>query len=480
MAVNIIRAISKENIKHFFEKPERVFLTLASIFGLAMIVCMPIFMAPDESAHFYRAYEISEGHFVSQTVGKNTGDKMPIQLNKVVNDFSVGVRSGAHPPLAYPEYYTKKISNQPEVFTDFRSSALYSPVSYIPQSIGVGLGRLVYPSVGVMVTLGRIVNLSAYILLIYVAIRIAKQGKWVYAAVGLFPVAIQQAASLSSDVMTIGVIFVYIALLHRVFLQKEKLQRWQLILFALLAVALALTKQTNIVLFLPLLFLPNRVFTSIKQRIKIIGAICIFALVALVGWYMILKLRNYNLQTSGQAGVNQSLQTSYLLHHPLSYINTILHTYIYEGKHGLITPDFLITSMYGVFSWISYKLPLSFTLLGYVTLFFALFHRSQGEISNDKQIGKLSLLQIATFLASIVAIASALYLTWTPVASPQVWGLQGRYFIPLIPLLIPVCMWLTKYIQVSFKKPMYLGVLIGSIAVLNLTAMVALTLVWFE
>ena len=56
-------------------------------------------------------------------------------------------------------------------------------------------------------------------------------------------------------------------------------------------------------------------------------------------------------------------------------------------------------------------------------------------------------------LCSIELIFVALYLTWTPVGMDRIDGIQGRYFIPLLPILlfvlpgsgvlrrVPVCAW---------------------------------------
>lgn len=485
--MNIKKYINGLNIgKNFIPKarsilssPEKVFVILALVFGGLMVFVMPLFMAPDESAHFYRAYEISEGHLVSKTKNGLTGDYMPAGVNHIIqHDFTIIVRQGGHPPQSYWEYYTQKINLHQQEFTDFRSSALYSPVSYIPQSIGIGIGRLAYGSVGVMIVLGRLCNLAVYILLIYLAIKIARQGKWVYAVVGLFPVAIQQAASLSSDVMTIGLSLVFISFVQRIFVQRQRLSRQQLLILLCLGIGLALTKQTNIILLLPILFLPVRLFGSTGKKAKVLALVGGISIIALLGWYAALQLGHFNLQISGAAGVNQHLQMSYVVHHPLSYVATLLRTYADEGFHSNITPDFLITSMYGVFSWIAYKLPLSLITLGYATLLLVLLYDEKGV--EAKSLKKLPLIQATTFILSIIAIASALYLTWTAVGSPVVWGLQGRYFIPIIPLLIPIFVWFRKWLKVSIPKKEYLGGVVMGTSIINLTSMLVLTFLWFH
>lgn len=72
-----------------------------------------------------------------------------------------------------------------------------------------------------MIIIGRLFNLAAYILLVWLAIKIARQGKWVYTVAGLFPMAIHQAASLSSDAVNIGLVFIVIAAIQSLFSRKS-------------------------------------------------------------------------------------------------------------------------------------------------------------------------------------------------------------------------------------------------------------------
>ena len=43
---------------------------------------------------------------------------------------------------------------------------------------------------------------------------------------------------------------------------------------------------------------------------------------------------------------------------------------------------------------------------------------------------------LVTFIAGLLAVETAIYLTWTPVGGSIVEGVQGRYFIPLAPMLL--------------------------------------------
>lgn len=466
----------RKRLNVFLEKPEKVFMSTALVFGLASIIIMPIFSVPDEAIHFYRAYHVGEGHLIGKNINGKIGSyapQFPSQLTTKRNGSTVTV------PV---HQYFKRITS-PEVFTPYPTSAVASPFMYIPQAIGVDMGRLVNGSLGSMVLMGRLINLMAYIILVTFAIRIAKMGKWVYAVIGLFPVAIQQAGSLSADVMTTGLAFITIAFIHNLFMRENVLKIKHLLIICLLGVGLALTKQNNILLLIPLFFLPTNLFKTKSQKFGFVAVVFSATIFALASWYIFVHFSYNGLSPAvdtGSENVNAVVQLKHVISNPMSFVRVLIKSFVYEGR-GIPLPDFYLESMHGVFSLISYKLPLEFILLGYGLLMTALLSKDDNELSQigKRRLPRIAVVQGAVFVISVVAIAGMLYLFWTPVASSQVEGIQGRYFIPLVPLLIPVFAVLSRWFKVIFDAPYRLGLLVMSISSLNLLAMLALTLKWF-
>lgn len=468
-----------DKLKIFFQKPEYVFVCLASIFGIIMIFLMPFFMVADEGTHFYRAYQISNGGLISQSTKTVTGGMIPTELKSdIENDFYTNVlRNRQPPPLPYYKYFTRKINTKDQTLVDFRSAAIYSPVGYIPQAVGLKLAQIVYPSLGVMMVLARLANLAMYILLIGAAVRIARKGKWVYVVLGLFPIAIQQGASLSSDVMTIGLTFIWVALISNMYLQREKISKRQWGIALALAVGLALTKQTNIVLLMPLIFLPSIIFNNAWHKLRFVASVLGLGIIALFSWFVVMRLNNYNLQITGDTTVNQAGQISFLLQNPLHFISILGHTYF----SSVILSDFYIVSMHSVFSWLTYRLPLLFVLLGYAGLLIAFMYEdgARNPKLSNKYLTRLAVVQTGIFILSLIAIAGTLYIAWTPVGSDQVGGIQGRYFLPLVPLLIPLFIMVKNKIKITTNKPYTIGVIVFTISTINLIAMLAVTYKWF-
>jgi uncharacterized membrane protein len=465
--------VTRQNIKGLLEQPEKVFATLALLSGFIMVLLMPLFMVPDETVHFYRAYQVGEGRIVGTNANEKIGGSVPILP-------AMGTENKGE-PTDLPFY--AHLPARGERFEMFPSTALYSPVGYVPQAAGVDVARILGAPLNIMVLLGRLCNLIMYVILVFLAIKIAKQGKWVYVAAGLLPLSIQEAASLSPDVMNVGLAFLTIAVIHGLFFQTSKVTHRQFLLLLLLAAGLGLTKQTNFLLLLPIVFVPGRLFASLRQRIGFIIGTLGMGFVMMLAWYVTIKLvyNDLNYATAiGLQGVNQLDQLKYVLGHPLAFVATLFRTFVFEGFRGIPTGDFLWTSMYGYFSWFTYKLPLSFIMLGYAMLFITLLHRPPSEeITTEPQRSQLPVVFSAVFVLSLIAVASVLYLVWTVVGAPQIAGVQGRYVIPLLPLLIPLFRYIGKYIIVTFDKPYRLGMCVSVVSVVNAGAMMILTFRWF-
>ena len=134
-----------------------------------------------------------------------------------------------------------------------------------------------------------------------------------------------------------------------------------------------------------------------------------------------------------------------------------------------------------MFSWLTYKLPLSFIMLGYAGLFIVFMYDdgdSRLKLPN-KSLLRLAVVQTLVFIASLVAVAGALYIGWTPVGQNWVDGIQGRYFLPVIPLLIPIFMVIRRKVKITIDKPYTMGVLEFVISGINLIATLVVTYKWF-
>ena len=189
------------------------FTGVALIFGIAFIIITPPFQAPDEVAHFYRIYQMSEGRLKPENFLLGIGGDLPTTVRKVSREMFDNVRF--HPEnkidiSLFMKTLNTKINPEDRAVTFFANTAHYPPLVYLPQTLGVVLARLFSLNMFAIFYAGRLLNLLVYIYLMRAAINLTPSGKEVFGLIGLMPMAIFQAASLSSDMMTnaVGVLFV--------------------------------------------------------------------------------------------------------------------------------------------------------------------------------------------------------------------------------------------------------------------------------
>src|SRR4051812_39190254 len=69
-------------------KPQHFFLLVAIPFGLLFIIINPPFQVPDEPHHFYKAWQISEGQFISLKNNQRVGGYIPKSIEHIATLFS--------------------------------------------------------------------------------------------------------------------------------------------------------------------------------------------------------------------------------------------------------------------------------------------------------------------------------------------------------------------------------------------------------
>ena len=119
---------------------EKMFLVIAIPLGLLFMILLPIGQIPDENTHYERIYAISEGYLISKSDSEGTGYAyMP---DYVLNNFNNGnIENFEYSNVTDNLFkkYDKKI-----VKKTFPNTSLYSFVVYIPQTVGVLVGKILH------------------------------------------------------------------------------------------------------------------------------------------------------------------------------------------------------------------------------------------------------------------------------------------------------------------------------------------------
>ena len=417
-------------IAYYFAKKkkwstEKIFLLMVIPLGLLFILLLPCGQTPDEAAHYMRAYGITDGHLiVPQTETNNGGSELPVALSEV---FYPQTERGLYGEIAKDMEY----GTDGEVRDyNYAPAALYSPITYLPQTLAIGLGRIVHAPLVIGVYLGRIFDFAIFVLLMYFAIKFVPKFKDFVLFIGLFPMTLQEATSLSPDSLTIGLsIFMIAFVCYLAYGKKEKMSNGELSILYIMAMFIGFCKIVYLPLLLLYFLIPAERFGGVRR--KRFHALLMGGIVLVLNASWLLISSRYLVDV--REGVNPGEQAKYMLTHPHMYLASLL---------GTISAriDYWSGSMFGMsLGHYTIDLPQFYFCLYLVIFLFMLVQSSERFVikRSDKAIF-ISVLAIIFLL-----IATSLYLQWTPVGDYFIDGVQGRYFLPII-LLIPFMLCPTK------------------------------------
>jgi uncharacterized membrane protein len=420
---------SSKNHGHSAEySPEILFAVIAAIFGLIMVVIVPPFQTPDEPAHYYRAYDIADFKWIAQKTASGMGDELPQSLYRIAEELTNEIPFHPQQKITVQkiiDYLSLPLNESVKTFVPFNTSALAPPVVYIPQALGMTTGKALHLSPLIFLYLGRLFNLIAWITLVFIAIRITPIGKWLFFLLALLPMSVFLASSLSADPVTNGLSFLLIAcILKEALMDREfPLRPSNLIVISILLALIALTKQAYF--FTPFLFLliPVKRLKNTKRYLTIfVGLASVFFLAGSLWFFAVSKI-----YVPYQAGVSPGDQLHHILVHPLKYFVMIIQALIAQG--------FYIPSFVGCLGWLDTTLPLGIYLsYPFFLLASSLYDDPNQSFLTIKQRAWLLLISIF----GSMMIFTMLYLSWDPVGSELITGVQGRYFFPIAPLFFLV------------------------------------------
>ena len=422
------RAAAGERRRHAAVTGDRLacaFLGLALGFGTLFLLLTPPLQAPDEGRHLLRAFAISEGTLLAESLpGQVAGVDVPRSLVDLERELSPGLRRKTglrQDPARLEAALAERLA--PDDRVRIALPSLYSPLAYLPQALGIGLGRALGAAPVALVWLGRAANLLFYALAVAAALRLAPAHRVVFALLALTPMALFEAASLAADGAANALAFLFAAaVLRAADTGRPTLVARQIAGLALLASALALTKQAYAPLAAAALAIPAPRFASRRERALGLAAIVGCAALAAGLWF--LALRGLTLQPLTFVA-DPGAQLRFLAAHPLAALAVPLRSALLRGGSWLLT-------FVGVLGSLDVRLPGAVYLLHPLVLLAAAL-LDGGPASPLRGARRLWLLAVAAGTGLFVLLLG--YVAWTPPGDSLVRHVQGRYFLPLAPFV---------------------------------------------
>lgn len=402
---------------------EKIYAILVTIFCSITFVIQPIFSVPDEGTHFANAYEL----FHQDTKNDN------FSSYRIPNNIDM------YREFQFITSFTEKGDyNQDDLTINLTSDK----IQYIPSAVGMLVGQWIYPSTGVILSFGRLFNAIFYAVVIYFAIKKAKFGQWMMAAVALLPMSIQQAVSVSYDVFFYVTIFVGFSLITNLVTYQKRLN-WKDYLPIFLVVCLCLlAKPSSRIMILYLVALPTsllkpNIVTSFidaiwnffnRHRIVFVGLILSVFLVFIQYFF-----KNYS-------GLSRGLQVLF---------NTFFRPEIKPDLDSILT-----TGVIGNFGWLTHRLPEWFVIFDCIFLFLILVNEPKVKIQN-----RLVFTSTMVIIGNIIMVSLTMFISWTinvlnEYGLMYVSGEQGRYYTPFLICLIPLGIYLKRFITIEISDLM--------------------------
>lgn len=282
----------RHSLRHQFSiaDPAASFVVLALVFGAAFGVAIPPGQAPDEAAHLFSAYLVSEGAF-----GPEVRHGVPTaSVPRWVKRTDYAFRSQLFhipswkPKTKFPGATFRAIEEVPASRADAQFKWVYSPLSYAPQATALAAARTAGASRAMQFYAGRFGGLLVFVVLVAAAIRLTPILKEVFWILGLTPMALALAASYSADAITIAVAWLFTALVLRAAYgpRGERRHAWTAGMCTLAAV-LALSKYAYLPVVLLVLVIPADRWPSAAARWRSVAAVIGAGVLAMGAWFLV-------------------------------------------------------------------------------------------------------------------------------------------------------------------------------------------------
>jgi hypothetical protein len=413
-----------------------------------MIVLVPPGAGYDEEDHLVRVWELSRLSFLP-------GQMSPQEMRYPIafRDFAYRQQgsSGVIDDEFWQKYGRSSLYEDGTVRRELDTKSVYSPALLLPQAIAMRLGRDHLPVLMVLYAC-RFAGLLSYLILIWLAIRLIPFGKWLLMVLALSPMALFQSATITPDTISNGIGFLFVAGTLRTAHEKEI--GWKDIALLIVLIFLLFLAKLNLIplVLLPFLLMPPARFMQRKTYLFLPAITLVLFLAEVVGWNLMAAARSNPLLANE---ADPSAQLSFVMSYPLSFLIVVVRDLISNGWMYFQT----WINGYGYYYWTP---PLGVSLLFLLALGAALvFDSSRVRLDRKHRIAL-----VLVFGAAYLATIASLYLTFTPVGSDEVLGVQGRYFVPLA-LLAFLALPALSWPRIPVASPGRISALLGLALSLN-------------
>lgn len=427
-------------------KPETVFLIAGTIFGLLFMCLMPPLTIGDECRHYDTAYEMS-----NMLLGVKSA---PGFISKRVTDLSLVpddmFQNDNHTLFNYYETIWPHVFSELQKPKDLTLTNSYPyantttgyPFLFILSSLGITIGRLLKLNFLFTFLLGRFFNLAFFILVTYFALRKQTVAKNFFCFSALLPMLLHQVASFSYDSSLITVSLFFIMYVTEFAYNPDK--KLSILLLILICISTFFIAPAKTLYFpiIALIFTINfKSFKHMKNWFLIPALIILSAVLGLITNHFFAKtlavvynpVTGIGITLPPLESVNNYDSLKYLsktsvlwiVSHPFQYLYILINT----CRENLLYWIMTLGGRYLGWEAIPMNELLIYSMCGMI--FWQILRKTDGI----KTTFKNRFISIAIFVIIFLAILTGQFTMGIDPISPVIGGVQGRYLIPIVPLL---------------------------------------------
>ena len=432
-------------------KPEITFALMTFILGLIMMIIINPSSPPDELAHYEATLGLSNKMMFVKDY--NLIDSSYVKYGYMYGHYNIS-----------PGYvrFMNEI-NQPQKLTGemvalSRNIDDYYFIQYIPNAIGITLGRLLHLNMITTFYLGRMTGLLFYVICVYIAIKNAYSFKFLLGIIACLPMFLQIAISITYDNWINALSFLTIGYFLKWYFNDELIDKKELVFVFLINFGLAPAKV--LYSFFAFLFLFVQASRYGGKRNKILISLALIA-PGTYQLYDIMKgpitlffhkilsanIENNMLDASGVINKNVELLTnrvgplkdvytfSYMIRNPIETLIIFARTIRYKIKF------WFYGSIGRSLSGDTLILPIRLVHFLVLAVVASAFVKTDYTFNIPMKLLLITLCVVVGLYALI-----GMFVSWTDpnqeiikdYGGVIIEGIQGRYFSPLLPYFFPI------------------------------------------
>jgi uncharacterized membrane protein len=350
-----------------------------------------------------------------------------------------------HPDHKMPPHiiqtYAKTNNNTALIQHDVSAVCNFPVISYLPSAIGVFIGMRISPNPYVTFFLGRFtLFLTCFIWLIYIYKKTKYKSLLLFVA--SIPMFLHQISAYGYDGVTFMLMLTLFVKVTELMSKDQMLKVRDYMSLSIISILYLLSRSGGheLLLLFILLIPPQKIHK--KTYIYILYIIECYAL--MFGIYGLTKMHAVTsfIGNGLPAGADPSKQIQFILSQPVDVILVMIKTTVSRSM-------FYVQSMVGILGWLEYGIP-HWMYVAYAAL-------GGWIIVNTKHGTRNNLDRYHLIVGSFVVLLNYLYIlgifyvVWTPVEAQIVNGVQGRYFLPFVPIVLLMLKGIAEKLSLTYS-----------------------------